>query len=71
MIEPQNLTPEQAKAVVANGNASSAAITSNTVDTNASQQINTLPLEKGQALAFPSICNPWYNSSSMHWKPGI
>ena len=58
MVEPQNLTPEQAKAVVANGNASTVAITGNTVATNASKQINTSPLPEGQTLSIPEHLQP-------------
>ncbi len=68
MIEPQNLAPEQAKAVTANNtankavmandNTNPAVITRNAADTNVSKQLNTSSLPEGEALGIPDHLQP-------------
>jgi hypothetical protein len=68
MIEPQNLTPEQAKAVAANNtankavmandNTNPAVIIRNAADTNTSKQLNTSSLPEGETLGIPDHLQP-------------
>jgi len=68
MIEPQNLTPEQAKAVTANNTANKAVMANdntnhagiilNAADTNVSKQLNTSSLPEGETLGIPDHLQP-------------